>query len=464
MTLAAELSDQADAGSGPKAVQELVASSNEVTYAETRAVVAGGGSSNMRNAGIPVPLVVSSAAGCRITDVEGTELLDVNMGYGPHLFGYGDQDVLGAIAEQMTHASMTGLPHVLDHQAGELITALIPSVEQVRFANSGTEAVASAVRLARMVTGRDLIITFEGHYHGWSETLLRTPASAKERAEGIRRPASGARGMIPEAHANTLELRFNDVESLEKVFASHGDRIAAVILEPVCANAGVVAPADGFLELVMAGARRNGALVIFDEVITGFRLAAGGAQEYYGVSPDITVVSKALGGGYPVAAFGANREIMEPLANNTAFHAGVYAGSHLAMRAVVATLTKILHTTQMYDVLEQRTADLERKLRGVFADSNLPTRIVRVGSIISVAVLTEPFEGDDRIDCAVDKIDFDTNRQLQIECQTRGLYFHPNPLEPWFLSTAHSPSDVDEAVEVVAAAVDAISTGGARQI
>ena len=462
MTLAAELSDQADAGSGPSAVKGLVAGSNEVTYAETRAVVAGGGSSNMRNAGVPVPLVVSSATGCRLTDVEGTELLDLNMGYGPHLFGYGDQDVLGALADQMTHATMTGLPHALDHQAGELITALVPSIEQVRFANSGTEAVASAVRLARMVTGRDLIITFEGHYHGWSETLLRRPASANERVDKARRPVSGALGMIPEAHANTLELRYNDVESLEDTFARHGDRIAAVILEPVCANAGVVAPADGFLEYVMAGARRNGALVIFDEVITGFRLGAGGAQEMYGVTPDITVVSKALGGGYPVAAFGANRQIMEPLANNTAFHAGVYAGSHLAMRAVVATLTKILNTTQMYDVLDERSADLERKVRGVFAASDFPTRIVRVGSIISVAILHEPFDGDDRIDCAVEKIDFDTHRQLQIECQTRGLYFHPNPLEPWFISTAHTSSDVDEAVAVVADAVDAISTGGAQ--
>jgi len=235
-----------------------------------------------------------------------------------------------------------------------------------------------------------------------------------------------------------------------------------VILEPVCANAGVVLPADGFLEHVAARARRHGALVIFDEVITGFRLAAGGAQEVYGVTPDITVVSKALGGGFPVAAFGGSRAVMEPLATNTAFHAGVYAGSHMAMRAVVATLTKILGFTGMYDTLDRRTADLERGVRSLFASTGRPTRIVRSGSLLSVAMLYESVDGDEGTDCAVDRIDFDTNRQLQIECQARGLYFHPNPLEPWFLSTAHEPSDVDEALEVLTEAVAALPPYGRR--
>jgi len=457
MKLAAELENTADAGSEHGLTTGPVASSNEVTYAETRAVVAGGGSSNMRNAGVPVPLVVSSASGCRITDVEGNELIDLNMGYGPHLFGYDDQDVLGAIADQLTHATMTGLPHALDHQAGELIAALVPSIEQVRFANSGTEAVASAVRLARAVTGRDTIVTFEGHYHGWSETLLRAPATANDRATGPRRPRSGALGMIPEAHAHTIELPFNDFKGLEDTLAEHGESVAAVILEPVCANAGLVLPAEGFLEHVVTTARRHGALVIFDEVITGFRLAAGGGQEAYGVTPDITVVSKTLGGGFPVAAFGGSREIMEPLANNTAFHAGVYAGNHLAMRAVVATLTKILNTTQLYATLEQRGAELERGVREVFAKSTFSARIVRSGSLVSVAILKEPADDDCATDCAVDKIDFDANRRFQIESQARGVYFHPNPLEPWFISTAHSQADIEEAVDVLAEALDAVA-------
>jgi glutamate-1-semialdehyde 2,1-aminomutase len=326
----------------------------------------------------------------------------------------------------------------------------------VRFANSGTEAAASAVRLARMVSGRDLIVTFEGHYHGWSETLLRAPPSAGGRVRGARRPEPGAPGMIPEAHAHTIELPFNDFGVLEETFAEHGDQVAAVILEPVCANAGVVLPADGFLDDVVAIARRHGALVIFDEVITGFRLAAGGAQEEMGVTPDITILSKALGGGFPVAAFGGNRTIMEPLATNTAFHAGVYAGNHAAMRAVIATLTKIGRTTGLYDTLDRRSGELERQVREIFAGTPRPTRVARAGSILSVAILHEPMDGDEATDCGVEKIDFDAHRQLQIECQARGIYFHPNPLEPWFISTAHAPSDIEEALEVLADAVGAV--------
>lgn len=272
---------------------------NTRTMERIRRRIAGGGSSNMRNAGIIDPIVVERSEGCRLWDVAGNELIDVNMGYGPHLFGYADRDVLGAVAERLSLGAITGLPHRLDYEAGELISTLVPGIDQIRFANSGTEAIASTLRLARFITGRHLVITFQGHYHGWSETILRK-ATITGGQPGIPVEAvPGAPGMIPEALNHTLQLGFNDIEALESTFAQRGDQIAAVIVEPLCANAGVVAPRTGFLNRIAELTASHGALLVFDEVITGFRLASGGAQQFYGVRPDLTVLSKVLGGGSP---------------------------------------------------------------------------------------------------------------------------------------------------------------------
>jgi glutamate-1-semialdehyde 2,1-aminomutase len=259
---------------------------NAIALEASKKVIAGGGSSNMRNLGIVTPLVLDRASGSRIRDVEGNDLIDVNMGYGPHLLGYADPDIMGAVAAQLSLGALTGIPHRLDHQAGELVAATVPSIEQVRFANSGTEAITSALRLARFITDRTLVITFEGHYHGWSETVLRK-AAITDNGQNTQEILPGAPGMIPEALAHTLQLPWNDPTALKRAFAEHGDRVAAVILEPVCANAGVVPPAPGFLTQVADLTRRNGALLIFDEVITGFRLSLGGAQRKYGIQPDL---------------------------------------------------------------------------------------------------------------------------------------------------------------------------------
>jgi glutamate-1-semialdehyde 2,1-aminomutase len=287
----------------------IVPMTNERLLDTTSKVVAGGSSSNMRNLGIQTPLVVDRSAGCRIWDVEGNELIDVNMGYGPHLFGYADPDVLGVVAERLKLGVVTGIPHRLDHEAGELIAASVPTIEQVRFANSGTEAIASALRLVRLSTGRTFVLTFEGHYHGWSETVLRK-AAITNNGDAPTGAAAGAPGMIPEALAHTLQLSWNDPTLLDEAFAAYGDRIAAVILKPVCGNAGVVHPRPGFLEQIADLTSRNGALLVFDEVITGFRVALGGAQELFSMRPDLTIISKVLGGGFPVAAFGGSTEIM----------------------------------------------------------------------------------------------------------------------------------------------------------
>jgi glutamate-1-semialdehyde 2,1-aminomutase len=427
-----------------------VQTTNAAQFTSIREVIAGGVSSSMRIQAIPEPLVVQRAKGDRIWDVEGRELIDLNMGYGPHLFGYADPELAVALAQQMAEGAMTGLPHRLDRQAGELIARLVPSVEQVRFANSGTEAVTSALRLARAATGRTLVLTFDGHYHGWSETVLRAgKATFHEPAPDSAELRAGAPGMIPEALTHTLQVPWNDLSALRAVFEAHGERLAAVICEPVMANACVVPPAPGQLEELRALCDRWGAWLIFDEVITGFRLGQGGAQELYGVEPDLTVLSKVMGGGVPVAAFGGSRVAMAMLADNRAMHLGVYAGNHMSVRAVVTMLEKIERSPEIYEQLEKHCGYLEDQLRSMFAEMERPALVSRAGSLLSVSLLREPADLSRGPRVAAQAMDFAAHRALQIKAQRKGLYFHPSPIEPWFLSTAHSVEDLDYVVATV---------------
>ena len=427
-----------------------VQTTNTEQFASIREVIAGGVSSSMRALAIPEPLVVQRAKGDRIWDVEGRELIDLNMGYGPHLFGYADPDLTVALAGQLAEGAMTGLPHRLDQRAGELIARLVPSVEQVRFANSGTEAVASALRLARAATGRTQVLTFEGHYHGWSETVLRAgKATFHEPAPSSTAPRPGAPGMIPEALAHTIEVPWNDLPALRAAFEAHGERLAAVICEPVMANACVVPPAPGQLEELRALCDRWGAWLIFDEVITGFRVERGGAQERYGVMPDLTVLSKVMGGGVPVAAFGGPRHTMAMLADHRAMHLGVYAGNHMSVRAVVAMVEKIENSPDIYEQLEKHGSYLEHQLCSVFAELKRPALVSRVGSLLSVSLLRQPVDLSRGPRVAAQAMDFAAHRALQIRAQRMGVYFHPSPIEPWFLSTAHSLEDLDRVVAVV---------------
>ena len=423
---------------------------NAEQFASIQEVIAGGVSSSMRAQAIPEPLVVQRAKGNRIWDVEDRELIDLNMGYGPHLFGYADPDLAAALADQLTGGAMTGLPHLLDRQAGELIARLVPSVEQVRFANSGTEAITSVLRLARAATGRMQVLTFEGHYHGWSETVLRAgKATFHEPAPESTAPRPGALGMIPEALAHTLEVPWNDLSALRAVFEAHGGQLAAVICEPVMANACVVPPAPGQLEELRALCDRWGVWLVFDEVITGFRVGRGGAQERYGVMPDLTVLSKVMGGGVPVAAFGGSRAAMAMLADQRAMHLGVYAGNHMSVRAVVTMLEKIERSPEVYEQLEKQGDYLEYQLRSMFAEMERPALVSRVGSLLSVSLLRQPVDLSRGPRAAAQAMDFAAHRALQIRAQREGVYFHPSPIEPWFLSTAHSLEDLDHVVAIL---------------
>lgn len=431
-----------------------VTATNEEALDEIRQVVAGGSSSNMRVRGLTIPLVLRRASGNRLWDVEGNELIDMNMGYGPHLFGYADPQFAEDVAAQQREGAMTGLPHRIDREAAELIAELVPSIDQVRFANSGTEALMSTARLARMITGRTLIVTFDGHYHGWSDTLLRKPVVPGTQApEFTPGPVPGAPGMIPGALAHTLQIPWNDEASLHQVFNMYSGRIAAVFCEPVCANAGVIPPKPGFLELLRELTTRDGAALVFDEVITGFRVARNCAQGRYGVLPDLTVVSKVLGGGYPVAAFGGSGEWMAPLARNEAFHAGVYSGNHGAMAAVVSMLGRIKDRPEIYDRLDAVGEYTESRLRAVFAEAGRPIWLGRVGSVLSVALATGTVPADRETEVGPSMTDHKAHRELQLRCQRAGVYFHPDPHEPWFLSTRHTPEDIETACAAIATAL-----------
>jgi glutamate-1-semialdehyde 2,1-aminomutase len=442
----------------PEEVADVYAgTTNAKQFDAIREVIAGGVSSSMRAQAIPEPLVVRRAAGDRIWDVEGRELIDLNMGYGPHLFGYAEPELAAALARQLTEGSMTGLPHVVDREAGELIARLMPSVEQVRFANSGTEAIISALRLARAATGRMKVLTFDGHYHGWSETVLRAgKATFHEPAPESLEPKHGALGMIPESLNYTLQIPWNDLATLRAVFEAQGDQLAAVICEPVMANAIVTAPAPGQLEELRALCDRWGVWLIFDEVITGFRVASGGAQQRYGIPADLTVISKVMGGGVPVAAFGGSRGKMAMLADHRAMHMGVYAGNHFSVRAAATNLAKIERSPETYDRLEQNAGYLEQQLTEMFAAANRLALVSRVGSLLSVSLLSRPADLSRGPRAAAQAMDFAGQRAWQIAAQERGVYFHPSPIETWFLSTEHSLDDMDQVVAVLRDALGSV--------
>jgi glutamate-1-semialdehyde 2,1-aminomutase len=294
------------------------------------------------------------------------------------------------------------------------------------------------------------VLTFEGHYHGWSETIMRAgKANFHEPAPDSTAPQPGVPGMIPEALAHTLQVPWNDLPALRAVFEAHGDRIAAVICEPVMANAIVVPPAPGQLEELRALCDHWGAWLIFDEVITGFRLGSGGAQERYGVTPDLTVISKVMGGGVPVAAFGGSRGKMAMLADHRAMHLGVYAGNHLSVRAAATNLAKIERSPEVYERLEQHADYLEQQLSAMFAELNRLALVSRVGSLLSVSLLNRPADLSRGPRAAAQAMDFAGHRAWQIAAQERGVYFHPSPIETWFLSTAHSVEDLDQVVAVL---------------
>jgi len=433
---------------------------SEMLLARARRSVAGGDSSSMRVLPYHPPLVVQSGQGSRIRDVDGNDYLDLNIAYGPLLFGHRPPFVIDAVVEQITQrGSILGFPQTLSFEVAEKIQLLFPSMELMRFANSGTEAVASSIRLARAVTGRRGVMLFEGHYHGWSDAVFHCYHAGLDRlSEEPGAPAiPGTMGMNGAPHDAWL-ARFNHLDSVRACFDRHGDDIAAVILEPVMGNAGVIPPEPGFLEGLREITQERGALLVFDEVITGLRIAPGGAQQRYAVRPDLTILSKALGGGFPIAAFGGAAHIMERIVSRDVFHGGVYSGNAAVLAAANAVLTHVIaHGQAAYDELEVNASTLTQGAREIFRKLDVPCFIQHVGPMITILLTTRPVAAIREYRDALRCCDQEGHIRLQKLLLEHGLYIHPNPFEPQYLSFAHSRADIDLCVELIDSAARVFS-------
>jgi len=409
--------------------------------------VAGGDSSTMRALPYQPALLVDRGAGCRVWDVDENEYIDMNMAYGPLLFGHRPPFLMESVIRQLQEkGSQLGFPQELSFLVAEKIQALFPSIELLRFANSGTEAIASAIRLARAFTGRRNIILFEGHYHGWSDAVFHQYHAPLETFtdEPIRPAVPGTVGMTG-APRDAYVVSWNDAAALSEVLERMAGSVAAVVMEPVMGNAAVIPPLPGYLAAVREMTRQHGTLLIFDEVITGFRVAAGGAQQLYGTMPDITVLSKALGGGFPVAAFGATAELMELVASGKLFHGGVYSGNALVLSAANAVLEHVLAEKEtFYPELYQRAEQLTNGAREILTRRGWPHFVQNVGPMLSIVLTRAATET--LTDYRKVRRSADPERYIQFQhaLLDRGVYMHPNQFEPWYLSTAHRKEDIDE--------------------
>jgi glutamate-1-semialdehyde 2,1-aminomutase len=385
-----------------------------------------------RSVGRP-PLVLDAGTGARVRDADGRWYVDWIGSWGPALLGHARPEVVEAVRAAALDGFALGATSPREVELGELVRAAMPSMERLRFTSSGTEAAMSAVRLARGATGHDLIIKFAGGYHGHGDGLL------VEAGSGVATLGIPGSAGVPAATASaTIVVPYNDTAAVEAAFAAHPGQIAAIIVEPVAANAGVIPPAPGYLSRLRELTAANGALLIFDEVITGFRVAHGGAQARYGVTPDLTVLGKIVGGGMPVGAYGGRRDLMELVApSGPVYQAGTLSGHPLAMAAGAATLR--LLTPEVYAGLETTGAALEAGLAAAAAGAGAGVGITRVGSLLTV------FFRDGAPTNAAEAFESDRDAYTRFfgALLDAGVLIAPSQFEAWFLSTAHGRAELD---------------------
>ena len=394
------------------------------------------------------PLIIERGNGQYLYDADGNELLDYVCSWGAILLGHSNAAIAEAIADQARRGTSFGVTTELELELATLITQAIPFLEKIRFVSSGTEATMSAVRLARGVTKRDFIVKFEGCYHGHADSFLSQAGSGLATLGIAECPG------VPQALAGlTLNVPYNDLHAVEKVFSAHKDKIAAVILEPIAANMGVVPPENGFLSGLQQIAHKNGALLIVDEVITGFRLRNGSVQELLGIEGDLITLGKIIGGGVPVAAYGGRAELMNHVAPlGPVYQAGTLAGNPLAMRAGIAAL-KQLTRPGLYEGMEQLGQRLVSGLRMEMAASGIPAQINAIGSLATVFFAKEPVRN------YADAKRSDAKRYARFfrEMLARGIFLAPSQFEAAFLSAAHSSADIDRTVAAAREALQAIA-------
>ncbi|MGE7021044.1 glutamate-1-semialdehyde 2,1-aminomutase [Solibacillus cecembensis] len=383
------------------------------------------------------PIFMESGSGAVIKDIDGNEYIDYVLSWGPLILGHAHPEVVAAIQQQAAKGASFGAPTLSENKLAKLVLDRLPSVEMIRFVSSGTEATMSALRLARGYTGRDKILKFEGSYHGHGDSLLIKAGSG---VATLGLPDSP--GVPADVAKNTLTVAYNDLESAKLVFEKYGQELAAVILEPVAGNMGVVPPQPGFLEGLRKLTEENGTVLIFDEVMTGFRVDYGCAQEYFGIKPDLTCLGKVIGGGLPVGAFGGKREIMENIAPaGPIYQAGTLSGNPLAMTAGYETLSRLNEETYTY--FRKLGDQLEAGFREAASKYNIPHTVNRAGSMIGFFFTNE------------DVIDFETAKTSDLALfaeyfklmAEEGIFLPPSQFEGLFISTAHTEAHIAKTVQ-----------------
>ncbi|MFZ5648878.1 MAG: glutamate-1-semialdehyde 2,1-aminomutase [Bacillota bacterium] len=399
------------------------------------------------------PLYIEKGRGALIYDADGNEYIDYVGSWGPLILGHLHPDVTGAIMECLSVGTSFGAPTERETVLARMIVDAMPSVEMVRLVNSGTEATMSAARLARAYTGRKKIVKFEGCYHGHADMFL-IKAGSGALTHGV--PTSP--GVTPETAADTINASYNNLEGLEEMFKSYGNDIAAAIVEPVPGNMGVVPPKPGFLEGLREITSRFGALLIFDEVITGFRLSYGGAQKLYGVMPDLTCLGKIIGGGLPVGAYGGRKEIMSMMSpSGPVYQAGTLSGNPLAVSAGIAAL-KILGSPGFYEDLERKASRLAAGLAEAAGDSGVKVFFTRVGSMLC-GFFTDREVVDFETACTSDTTKYSAFFRSMLE---QGIYLAPSQFEAAFISGAHTDEMIDRTVDAASRAFKVVAQLDAR--
>jgi len=393
------------------------------------------------------PLFIRRASGSRLVDIDGNKFIDYVMSWGPLIHGHAPTGLVQAIARSAKDGTSFGAPSPLEVTLAERVTALMPSLERVRFVNSGTEAAMSALRVARAATRRDRIIKFQGCYHGHADAFLVQAGSG---ALTFGTPDSP--GVTAGASSDTLVASYNDLDSVHRVFDANRDRIAAVIVEPVAGNMGVVAPADGFLAGLRDACTANGALLIFDEVISGFRASAGGAQKTFGVHPDLTCLGKIIGGGLPVGAYGGRADLMSLVSpSGPVYQAGTLSGNPLAMTAGIWCLDHL--TPELYRDLAARGTRLAHGLADAARAAGLALQVNAFGSVLT------PFFTDRPVRDYSSATSANTQQYAKFfrGMLARGVYPPPSQFEAWFLSAAHTTKDIDRTIAAARAAMKEIA-------
>ena len=423
--------------------------SSELLFQRAQQLIPGGVNSPVRafrSVG-GAPFFTKRANGAHLTTADDVELIDFVCTWGPAVHGHNDPDIREAIATALKNGTSFGTPHPYEVEMAEQLVAIVPSVEKVRMCNSGTEATMSAIRLSRGYTGRNKIIKFAGCYHGHVDSLLVKAGSG---ALTLGNPDSA--GIPASFAAETIVIDYNDAEGVREAFAKSGDDIAAIIVEPYPANCGMILPDAGYLELLRKLCTRNQSLLIFDEVMTGFRLAQGGVQERVGITPDLTALGKIIGGGLPVGAFGGKAEIMDYLAPlGPVYQAGTLSGNPLAMAAGIASLKK-LKDTNPYPLFEKMGAQIRDALLEAAREKGLALQVPQVGSMFALFFAEKPVRNlEDATTSQTEHFN-----QLFKYALDHGVYLPPSAYETCFISTAHEGADIEQAAEVLAAGIRSI--------